>query len=335
MTPLPASINTMSVGGATFDLFVKTDHSVVHELDGKPAFTLPLGTKIRVGDVRGLAGGGACNSAVGLARLGCNAAFCGIIGSDQWGQDIINVMQKEGVDAQYATIVEGETTSFSVLLRADTGERVTLYEPGANAHLDDVTFAKQAAGSMDWVVLNHLNRESCDIQDDVVDLLVQLEKPSLTWNPGGCQIERGMKEKQNQQLLAHTTVLLLNMEEAMTFTGVATLDEALYRLAAAGPRITCITDGGKGAYATDGETKYFCPSLPCETVDTTGAGDAFGTGFTWAVATGKDLPTALKAGTINAKSVVCTVGAQTGLLTHTEMHTELAKNALTVEQQPL
>lgn len=334
MPPSPA-INTMSVGGATYDLFVQTDHSVVHELDGKPAFTLPLGTKIRVGDVRGLAGGGACNSATGLARLGCNAAFCGVIGSDAWGQSILASLQHEGVHTQHVTVVENETTSFSVLLRADTGERVTLYEPGVNAHLDDVTFAKDAAAAMDWIILNHLNRESCDIQDDVVDILVQLQKPNLTWNPGGCQIERGMLERQNQQLLAHTTILLLNMEEAMCFTGVATLDEALYRLSAAGPRIVCVTDGGKGAHATDGEQRFFCPSLPCVPVDTTGAGDAFGTGFTWAIATGMDLPTALKAGTINAKSVVSTVGAQTGLLTHTAMHSQLASHAPTVEQQSL
>ena len=52
----------MSVGGATFDLFVHADHSVVHDIEGKQAFTLPLGTKIRVQSIEGLSGGGACNT---------------------------------------------------------------------------------------------------------------------------------------------------------------------------------------------------------------------------------------------------------------------------------
>lgn len=323
--------NTMSIGGATYDLFVHTDHSVVHELDGKPAFTLPLGTKMRVKSVQGQSGGGACNTATGLARLGASAHFCGIVGSDQWGQDLLSGMKKEGVCTDHVTVVENESSSFSILLMANTGERVTLYEPGANAHLDDVTFAREEAATMDWIFLNHLNRESCEIQDDVIDMLIAIKGPSLTWNPGGCQIERGMKEKQNQQLLAHTTVLLVNRHEAMAFTGVETLDEAIYRLSAAGPRIVCVTDGDKGAYATDGEQRYFCPSLPCDVVDTTGAGDAFGTGFTWAVMTGKTLPVALQAGTINAKSVVSAIGAQPGLLTHTEMHTALAQTTLDVD----
>lgn len=331
MTPSPATIKTMSIGGATFDLFVKTDHSIVHELDGKPAFTLPLGTKMRVQSVEGLCGGGALNTSVGLSRLGCSAHFCGVIGSDQWGQTLLENMRKEKVSPDFATIVDKETTSFSILLTANTGERVTLYEPGTNTLLDDVTFARDAAAEMDWIVLNHLNRESCDIQDDVVNLLVEINGPGLTWNPGGCQIERGLHEKQNQQLLAHTTILLVNTEEAMKFAGVTTMDEALYRLSAAGPRFVCITDGAKGSYATDGESKYFCPSLPCEVIDTTGAGDAFGTGFTWAIATGKNLPTALQAGTINAKSVVCAIGAQTGLLTHTEMQSNLKTAKLDVE----
>ncbi len=329
------TLKTMSIGGATYDLFVHTDHSVVHELDGKPAFTLPLGTKTRVKSVQGQSGGGACNTATGLARLGFQAHFCGVLGSDQWGQELMVAMEKEKVCRDYVTIVENETTSFSILLMANTGERVTLYEPGTNAHLDDVTFDREAAAQMDWIILNHLNRESCEIQDDVVNMLVEIDGPGLTWNPGGCQIEKGLHEHQNQQLLAHTTILLVNTDEAMRLTGVTTMDEALYRLSAAGPRIVCITDGAKGAYATDGEQKYFCPSLPCDVVDTTGAGDAFGTGFTWAIATGQDLPTALKAGTINAKSVVSAIGAQAGLLTHTEMQSQIAQNPLVVDVTPL
>lgn len=329
--PQKQTLKTMSIGGATFDLFVHTDHSVVHEMNGMPAFTLPLGTKIRVQGIEGQPGGGACNTSTGLSRLGCSAYFCGIMGSDQWGQNLLAAMKKQDVNTDYATIVDGETSSFSILLVASNGERVTLYEPGTNTHLDKVTFAREAAATMDWIVLNHLNRESCEIEDDVVEMLTTIQGPGLTWNPGGCQIERGLHEKQNEQLLAHTTILLVNTSEAMQLTGVSTMDEALYRLSAAGPRFVCITDGANGSYATDGEMKFFCPALPCDLVDTTGAGDAFGTGFTWAIASGRDLPTALKAGTINAKSVVSAIGAQPGLLTHTEMQSQIDQSSLQVD----
>jgi sugar/nucleoside kinase (ribokinase family) len=70
-------------------------------------------------------------------------------------------------------------------------------------------------------------------------------------------------------------------------------------------------------------------------VDATGAGDAFGTGFTWAMLMSSALPIALQAGTINATSVLAKIGAQAGLLTHTEMQKRLKDSPLTVDVQAL
>ena len=49
-----------------------------------------------------------------------------------------------------------------------------------------------------------------------------------------------------------------------------------------------------------------------------GAGDAFGTGATWALLRGFDLKTMLQAGTINATSVVGVVGAAVAIMKDTE-----------------
>ncbi len=324
--PLP-SRRTLSIGGATFDLFVRADHSILKHVDGSDAFALPLGTKIRVKEIVSSCGGGACNTSVGLARLGCTASFNGVFSDDQWGQNLMQNLKKEGVDTSNTTIVEGETSSFSILLTALDGERVTLYEPATNKHLDDVTFAREAAATMDWIVLNHINRESCELENDLADLLTKENAPKLTWNPGGCQIERGLTDTQNKQLLAHTTLLLVNRNEALRFAGVQDLDEALRILKSSGPDIVCVTDGKNGCIAMDKNHTYRCPAIDCKILDTTGAGDAFCSGATWALASGLTLPTALQAGTINATSVVCAVGAQPGLLNHTQMHSNLAKNA--------
>jgi sugar/nucleoside kinase (ribokinase family) len=108
----------------------------------------------------------------------------------------------------------------------------------------------------------------------------------------------------------------------------------MHTLIEAGARVVCVTDGPHGAVATDGEALYSCPSLPCIVTDSTGAGDAFGTAMTWALLRGKDLPTALKAGTINATSVVGSVGAQKGLLTETQIQTELSRTDIHVAVEP-
>ncbi len=317
-------LRTLSIGGATFDLFMNVPDTAIHDCGGKQAFALPLGGKIRVNDVIGVCGGGAHNTSVGLARLGCAAAFSGVVGSDQWGEAIQNNLKRENVDTNQLTVIDKEHSSFSLILSSPSGERTILSHKSMDRHFHDVTFDREAAATVDAIYLNHLHEDTCVIENDIVAILTNMPTTHLTWNPGGKQIECGMNNPGNSALLAQCDLLLLNKEEALAFTGCSTVEESLKILIAAGTKIVCVTDGKNGAVATDGTETVSCPSIPCDVVDTTGAGDAFGTAMTWALISGKSLPIALKAGTINASSVVGRIGAQEGLLTETQIQSKLA-----------
>lgn len=322
---------TISIGGATYDLFVHTGNQVVETCNARPAITLPLGEKVRVNGVVETCGGGASNTSIGLSRLGCNAGFLGVIGSDQWGEKLLENLRNENVDTRSTVIVEDEMTSFSIILSASSGERVILYESGTNDHLHDANFQKETVADVDWVYLNHIQENSCVIQDDIIDILASDDTVKFTWNPGGCQIDAGMNEQHNRQLLSHTDMLQLNREEAFRFTKLQDIEDALRTLSKAGAAVVCITDGSNGTLATDGEKIYHCPILSdVKPKDTTGAGDSFGTAVTWALVEGLDLSTALQAGTINAASVVSSIGAQAGLLTDIEMRRQLESSSLAV-----
>lgn len=326
----------MSIGGATYDLFVRVHHEVVQTHEGSLAFTLPLGEKVRVKEVIETCGGGASNTAVGLARLGCAASFEGVIASDQWGQKLLANLRKEGVDTADVTIVDGEVSSFSIILSASSGERVILYEPGTNAHLHKANFDRETAVNMDWVYLNHIQEGSSMIQEDIVEILAGDPSPHFTWNPGGYQIDAGIESPLNLRLLKSTDFLLLNREEALRFARADSEKKAMDTLRQSGVQSIVITDGKNGATGTDGKRHYRCPVASLgPIVDTTGAGDAFGTGMTWALLTGKDFPTALKAGTINAASVAGAIGAEEGLLTETKMQELLDRTDLKIEVEPL
>ncbi len=335
MISSPAHTNarrTLSIGGATYDLFVRTGPGMIAEDSGKKILALPLGAKVRVEQVIETCGGGASNTAVGLSRLGCTAHFCGILGSDQWGQRLLENFRKEGVDARCTTVVERETSSFSIILSAGSGERVILYDPGTNAHLHDANFDREHAATMDWLYLNHIHERSCVIEDDIVGILEKNPSIGLTWNPGGPQLTAGMRDETAQALLRQTDLLLCNKEEALLFTGKKTLDAAMDALLEHGVRIACISDGKRGSVGAEGKRRVRCPVLDTAVVETTGAGDAFGTGATWALLQGLDLPMLLRAGTINAASVIGAIGAQAGLLTDIDMHNRLKDVRLDVEE---
>lgn len=323
----PPALRTISIGGATFDLFLTMP---MLETAGNH-ITLQIGGKIPVDAVIESSGGGACNTAVGLSRLGCKASFCGVVGSDQWGEKLLHTLVAERVNTAPATIVEDETSSFSIILTLKDGERTILYAAGANEHLHDVTFDLAAVADVDAVYLNHLPETSCVIEDDIIATLLKKPRLKLTWNPGGCQIAAGMGKPDTAALLRRTNLLLLNKEEAFAFTQTDSIDAALKALTAAGVANTCITDGRRGTLATDGKIVYRCPVAQVAVVDTTGAGDAFGTGTMWALLRGMTLPDALVAGTLNAAGVIASVGAQVGLLTETQMLEKLREHPLTVE----
>ncbi len=328
------TLRTLSIGGATFDLFVRTDPSVIRSHEEKRAFTLPLGEKLRIEDVTGTFGGGAANSSVGFARLGCAASFGGPLASDQWGQSIRCNLEHEHVRLEQATIVEEEASSFSLILSAESGERTILTHKGIDRHLADPTFALEAARTMDAIYVTSIHDDSREISDDIASMLTALPQIHLTWNPGGNQIAAGMTEANARLLLPHVDLLLLNREEALGFTGRTTVHDALRALTEAGVQRIAVTDGPRGVTATDGTKLYRCAALPSTVIDTTGAGDAFGTGATWALLTGEDLPDALRAGTINASSVVGMIGAQDGLLTETRMRQRLTETDIPVECEP-
>ena len=148
---------------------------------------------------------------------------------------------------------------------------------------------------------------------------------------GGCHIDGERRKKKNRRLVTRTNILILNGEEILLFTQKKNILEALRCILAEGVRIACATLGKRGAIITDGTAFYYCPTKKVQVVDTTGAGDAFGIGITWAILQKLDLHSVLHAGTLNASSVVEHIGAQKGLLTDTEMRLRMKETLLPVE----
>lgn len=327
-------LHSVSVGGSTYDLFIQTAQNHVAAVGGEEFFLLPTGEKLPLQGVQETCGGGAANTSVGLARLGFKASYCGVISADQWGNYMLENFKKEHVNTDSITITESEISSFSIILSSTTGERTILYAAGSGRHLHDANFDKDAIAAADWLFYNHIQEQSCVIHDDIIEL-AQKDSLQITWNPGGYQLQMGTDDASMQALLKNTTLLQLNREEALRFTNCKNKLEALKTLVGFGVQNVCITDGQHGVIASDGKYVYSCSIIPTETVDATGAGDAFGTGTTWGLSQGLPLPDALKAGTINSASVVSHLGAQTGLLSQTNMESRLSATTLTVVQSSL
>ncbi len=288
----------------------------------KKGFILPLGEKLEVEKVYFTLGGNSANAAVTFSRLGFKTACVGKTGEDAGGREIRRRLGEEGADTRFLTTTKKLGTAYSVLLLKG-GERTILGYHGASNLFDlkDVDLNKLKAS---WWYLS-LSGESAKIFGDLI-AFAKKNKITVALNPSGYHLRH-----HRQDILEHLkdiSFLVLNEEEAAILTGIPfSRERAVFRkLDALMPGVLAVTNGNKGATISDGKFIYRARIFgEKKLVDRTGAGDAFGSGFT-AGLMGTGIIDAIRLAAANAASVVEHIGATEGILTRSEFKRPRWKN---------
>jgi sugar/nucleoside kinase (ribokinase family) len=159
------------------------------------------------------------------------------------------------------------------------------------------------------------------LHEQMLQYLTDNPEIKLVFQPGMYHLMWGIEKM--APFYERAELVIMNREEAAQVTGkdrgdIKTVINGLHEL---GAKIAVVTDGPDGAYASDGSKLLFMPNYPdpAPPYDRTGAGDAFASTITAALALGESLKTALSWAPINSMSVVQKLGAQAGLLKKDEI----------------
>ena len=283
----------LSIGSITRDIFVPTDRGKIFKM---PNDTLApvwlgfeLGEKICVDEIFETAGGVATNLSIGTKKLGLKSAPLG--------------------PAKPATSV--------ILIDQKTGERVILYQKSSGTiNIDKLSKIKTG-----WLSVSSLTGKWTKQAGQILNYAAK-NKTGLILLPSTSQIRDDFPDL--KKLLKTAKILILNKNEALEIASktkikansIKDLFKLLHKL---GPEVACITDGTKGAYCSDSKKIYHAPIKKVKTIDVTGAGDAFASGFLGLYLKGSDIKTSLRAGIVNSASVVQYIGTTKGLLTKKEI----------------
>jgi len=281
-----------------------------------------------------LPGGSAANTIYGLAKLGISTSFIGAVGTDKEGELLLQDLREVGVDASQIKVKEHAKTGSVLGLTDSHGNRALYVAAGANSLLarEDISLEH-----IEQAELIHLSSFVDDLQFElqkwVVSNLPQSVKISFT--PGALYAIKGLKAL--SPLLSKTYLLFLNQNELCQLTGedVPVGAESCLKQ---GCHIVAVTLGkgtrleiGKGAshrtviavcYIRDSHNEYVIESDSqniVSEVDTTGAGDAFATGFLYGLLKGKNREECGRIGNIVARFSITKVGARQGLPTLIEL----------------
>ncbi|HEX8591582.1 MAG TPA: carbohydrate kinase family protein [Candidatus Paceibacterota bacterium] len=266
--------------------------------------------------------GNAANAAVAAARLGLSSALRAYVGDDRYGPECLEVLKAEGVSTEYMVTEPGKQTNYHYVLWFGSERTILVKHEEFSYEVPELTAAPK------WLYLSSLAANSLPYHQGIIELLAKMPEIKLAFQPGTFQMKLGVAAL--RPLYGRSDVFFCNKEEAARILELPDLTDIkalLTSVHALGPKIVCITDGTNGAYAYDGERLLRIPMYPDARApfERTGAGDAFASTVTSALALGRPLDEALLWGPINSMSVVQEVGAQKGLLTREMLESYLAK----------
>ncbi|MGV9770289.1 sugar kinase [Microbacterium sp. NPDC003461] len=232
-------------------------------------------------------GGAEANVAVGLARLGADATWCGVVGNDPIGRRVVRELRAEGVAVRHR-VDPTRPTGLLIKERPERGHaNVTYYRSGSagsTLNAEDVDDDDLAAADLLHVsgITLAISRSA---RDAVVDIVARARRRGVTVSFDVNHRHRlwsaGEAAPVYREIIREADIVFAGLDEAHIVLEDPHVSDvaALAGLRALGPRQVVIKLGAGGAVAGGGGDIHRAAAFPVDVVDTVGAGDAFVAGF--------------------------------------------------------
>ncbi|MCL4416991.1 MAG: PfkB family carbohydrate kinase [Actinobacteria bacterium] len=250
-------------------------------------FAVQSGVRFReVEEFRRVAGGAPANVAVGASRLGSNVAFIGRVGSDEFGFYLRDILFENKVNIEMLQFDKQARTGLAFIsIPTPTTREILFYRnPGADMRLDWKEFNIKAIKSTKILhfgsitLISQLSRKST-----LKAVLAAKDSGAIISYDPNLRIDlwpdRDSAKNQILDALLLADIVKVNNEELDFITGTPDFKKGTEKLLKYGIKICLVTLGEKGTFYS---TNYYSGTLSAfdvKTIDTTGCGDSFISGF--------------------------------------------------------
>ena len=250
-------------------------------------------------------GGSAANTIHGLSKLGIKTGFLGKIGKDEIGEFFKNNLLNANVTPLLA---ESNTRSgLAMALVSPDSERTFATFLGAAVELsaEDLTLK-------DFQGYDYFHIEGYLVQNyELIEKAVQLAKEA------NCKVSIDLASynvvEDNLEFIKRITeqyvdIVFANEEEAKSFTGKEP-EEALHAIAEMA-EYAIVKIGSKGSMVKHKGKVYTAGVIQAKSIDTTGAGDLYASGFIFGLIKGYSIDRCAAIGSITAGNIIEVIGAK-------------------------
>ncbi|MFA5009584.1 MAG: carbohydrate kinase family protein [Candidatus Paceibacterota bacterium] len=306
--------DVVTFGSATLDMSLLISKANIEKDEksvAKEAYCFNLGSKIDIFSVYFSLGGGGINTATTFKKQGFKTAYCGTIGDDIFGEQIIKYLKEQKINFDLVKKTKLKQTNNSVILDNPNYDRTILVYRGASELLVKQDFFSKIKTK--WFYLAPLSGELSKMTQVIISC-AKKNNAKIVANFGNSQIKSA--EKEIKQWLAQIDVLILNQEEASLLTGIDYNNEEkiIKKLNLIHSGINIMTKGEQGVTVTANNKIYKAKTKSFKVIDETGAGDAFGSGFVSALMRNEKIEDCIRLGLANSKYALKEQGAVSGVL---------------------
>ena len=250
-------------------------------------------------------GGSAANTVHGIAKLGGQCGYIGKISNDEFGGYYLDDFEKLGIKTHFYYSETG-TGHATALISADSERTFGTYL-GAAMELTAEEMSTEIFRNYGilhiegYLVQNHNLIEVALKTAKQNGLLVSIDMASFN-------IVAANLDFLLRIINEYVDIVFANEDEAHTLTGQLP-EEALLTLSKL-CNIAIVKLGAKGSIIKNGDRTIKIDAISAKSIDTTGAGDIYASGFLYALAENLDLEVAGKIGSLLAGNVVEVIGAK-------------------------
>jgi ribokinase len=239
------------------------------------------------------AGGVTANNLTQVARLGASAAWMGLIGKDANADIIKKEFTDDGMDLSGIEEVPGELSSLTWIPVDRKGDRCIYMFPNVTAKVRPQQIRERFAGHIRHA--KHFHTEASQLplppvleairvaKEAGVRVLFDLDVSTTYFVEAGLGTEAELMEA-----LRLTDVLKPSKAAAREITSESDPERIAKKLLTLGPKLVAITMGGEGCLIASADHLEHVPAFHVEVKDTTGAGDAYMGGLSFALLQGWD-----------------------------------------------
>jgi 2-dehydro-3-deoxygluconokinase len=239
-------------------------------------------------------GGDASNVAIAAARLGAKVAMAAKLGADPFGDAIMDLWRREGVDSRAVTRHPSAQTGIYLVTHADQGHSFSYYRKGSAASLmtaadvpDFISVSKYLhvsgiSQAISATAANAVEHAASIARKAGVKLSYDVNFRPRLWNRADA---RPVVEK----TAARAHLLKTSLDDAGALLDLDDPDRIADHFLGLGSEVAIITLGSSGAYVAGRQTRTQVAGLAVNVVDATGAGDAFTGALLAELALGRDL----------------------------------------------